>query len=103
MAVDASGNVYVADTFNSQIVEIGSAPSITSFSPASGPVGTVVTIFGTGFLGASKVKVNGVTATITKDTATKIKIMVPAGATTGNIKVVTRVGIVKTATVFTVT
>jgi hypothetical protein len=102
VAVDASGNVYVADTYNNRVV-VGPAPSITSFSPTSGPVGTVVTIKGTNLFGANKVKVNGVTATITKDTATKIKIKLSAGATTGKIKVTTPLGKAKTATVFTVT
>jgi len=37
------------------------------------------------------------------DTATKIKITVPIGATTGKIKVFTPLGKSKTATVFTVT
>jgi uncharacterized protein (TIGR03437 family) len=66
-------------------------------------VATVVTIEGTNLLGATKVTVNGVSATITKDTATRIKIVVPAGATTGKIKVVVPLGKVSTAAVFTVT
>jgi len=103
VAVDSSGNVYVADTGNSRIVEVPPTPSIASFSPASGPVGTVVTLRGVNFLGATKVTVNGVTATIKADTATKIKITVPAGATTGKIKVFTPLGKAKTANVFTVT
>ena len=79
------------------------APIITTFTPNRGPVGTVVTITGVNLSGATKVIVHGVTATITKDIATKIKIMVPAGATTGKIKVVTPGGTVKTGTFFTVT
>ena len=77
-------------------------PTITSFSPASGAVGTVVTIVGTNLSGATKVAFNGVKATITKNTATKIKVSVPLGATTGKIKVVTPGGKVTTATAFTV-
>jgi hypothetical protein len=46
---------------------------------------------------------NNSTATITKDTATKIKVKVRAGATTGKIKVSTPGGKAKSATVFTVT
>jgi hypothetical protein len=66
-------------------------------------VGTVVTIKGTGLSGATKVTFNGVKGTITTDTATKLKVKVPSGATTGKIKVVTPDGNVKTATAFTVT
>jgi len=79
------------------------SPTISSFIPTSGPVGTVVIIRGTNLAGATKVTVNGVTATINVDTATKIKITVPIGATTGKIKVFTPLGKSKTATVFTVT
>jgi hypothetical protein len=44
-----------------------------------------------------------VEGTITKDTATKLKVKVPSGAKTGKIKVATPGGKVKTATAFTVT
>ncbi len=78
------------------------SPTITSFSPHSGPVGTVVTIHGANLDGATKVTFNGVKGTITSDSATKIKVKVPAGATTGKIKVVASGGTVKTATAFAV-
>ena len=39
------------------------APTITSFSPAGGPVGTVVTITGTNFCGATQVLFNATLAT----------------------------------------
>ncbi len=75
-------------------------PTIVSFSPASGPAGTVVTIKGTNLDGASKVSFHGATETVTKDTTTTIKVTVPAGATTGRIIVVTHGGWARTATVF---
>ena len=78
-------------------------PTITGVSPTSGPVGTLVTIKGSDLDGATKVTVNGVSATATKDTATKVKITVPVGATTGKIKVFTPLGKATTATAFTVT
>jgi uncharacterized repeat protein (TIGR02543 family) len=78
-------------------------PTITTFTPTSGPVGTIVTIKGTNLSGATKVTFNGVKGTITKDTAMRLKVKVPSGATTGKIKVITPGGKVKTATVFTVT
>jgi hypothetical protein len=81
----------------------GSTPTITSFSPKSGPVGKVVTIKGTNLTGATKVTFNGKAATITSDTATKIKVKVPASATTGKIQVTTPDGKVKSASNFTVT
>jgi hypothetical protein len=88
---------------SSNAVTPGPPPTITSFSPTSGPVGTVVTIKGTNLSGATKVTFNGIAATITSDTATKIKVKVPAGATTGKIQVTTPDGKVKSASNFTVT
>jgi hypothetical protein len=77
-------------------------PTITSFSPTSGPVGTVITINGTNLEGAIKVTFKDLSGIITKDSDGKIKVKVPVGATTGKIKVVTPGGSVKTATVFSV-
>ena len=81
----------------------GAAPTITSFTPTAGPVGTTVTITGTNLTGATSVKFNGVTATITSNTATQIVTKVPTGATTGPITVTTPNGTATSATNFTVT
>jgi hypothetical protein len=78
-------------------------PTITSFSPASGPPGTVVTISGTNLAGATSVTFKGKPTAITKDTATKLKVKVPVGAKTGKIVVVTAGGSATTATKFKVT
>ena len=66
------------------------APAITSLNPASGPIGTAVTITGTNFgatQGTSTVKFSGTTATATSWSDTSIAVTVPAGATTGNVVV----------------
>jgi hypothetical protein len=81
----------------------GAAPTITSFTPTAGPVGTTVTITGTNLTGATSVKFNGVSATITSNTATQIVTKVPTGATTGPITVTTASGTATSATNFTVT
>jgi hypothetical protein len=81
----------------------GAAPTITSFVPTSGPVGTSVTITGTNLTGATSVKFNGVSATITSNTATQIVTKVPTGATTGPITLTTANGTATSATNFTVT
>jgi YVTN family beta-propeller protein len=99
-------DVWAANQVSSTVSEISieaTPPTITKFSPTSGPVGTVVTIKGKGLSGASKVTFNGVKGTVTKDTATLIKVKVPKGAKTGKIEVITPDGKVKTATAFTVT
>jgi hypothetical protein len=66
-------------------------------------VGTVVTIKGTHLAGATKVTFDGPHGTITKDTASTIKVTVPAQAQTGWVKVATPGGKVETAKAFTVT
>lgn len=62
-----------------------------------------MTIEGTNLEDLIKVLFKGTHATITKDTAIKIKVTVPTGATTGKIKVTTLGGKAKSATNFTVT
>jgi IPT/TIG domain len=87
------------------------APTITSFTPAFGPVGTSVTITGTNFSGTvsgvsfttSSVKFNTTSATTFHvDSATQITATVPTGATTGKISVTTPGGTIASATNFTV-
>ena len=65
-------------------------PVINALSSVSGPVGTEVTITGSGFTNAKGVTFNGVPATIPHkqaDSDTSITVTVPAGATTGRIGV----------------
>ncbi|MGH2518660.1 MAG: IPT/TIG domain-containing protein, partial [Chloroflexota bacterium] len=79
-------------------------PAISGFSPTSGPVGTVLTLTGTGFTGATSVRFNGTAATAyTVASATRITATVPAGATSGPISVTTPNGSATSAASFTVT
>ncbi|MGE3076519.1 MAG: IPT/TIG domain-containing protein [Dehalococcoidia bacterium] len=73
----------------------GSAPAITSISPASGPLagGTTVIITGTGFTGATGVTFGGVAAAITNTTSTSITVTSPAHtAGTVDVAVTTALG-----------
>lgn len=81
----------------------GTAPTISSFSPGSGAVGTSVTISGANFTGASAVRFNGTAASYTVNSASQITATVPSGATTGPISVVTASGTATSAGTFTVT
>lgn len=107
--IDAAGNgaTYNYDA-TGNLTQAGptAAVSIMQFTPSSGPVGTAVTIQGTGFktvAAQNTVKFNGVTATISgTPTVNKIIAIVPAAATTGPISVTTSTGSASAAP-FTVT
>ena len=79
-------------------------PKITSFTPATGPVGTSVTLTGTGLTGATAVTFfNNKPGTITANTATSVTATVPAGATSGTITITTPTGKATTTKKFGVT
>jgi len=77
-------------------------PTLTSFSPPSGPVGTPVTITGTGLTQATNVRFNGKSASFTATSDTQISTTVPTGATSGKIAVTTPGGSATSTTSFTV-
>ncbi len=77
-------------------------PTVTGFTPPNGPVGTTVTLTGTGLTQATKVTFNGTSATFTVNSDTQITTTVPTGATTGKIAVTTKGGTASTTTSFTV-
>jgi len=79
--------------------------SIISFSPDSGPVGTTVTISGTGFsliTGEDLVMFHGVAASVVGASVTQLVAVVPAGATSGQIDVSVPDGSAKSSAPFTV-
>ncbi|HSE15992.1 MAG TPA: IPT/TIG domain-containing protein [Pyrinomonadaceae bacterium] len=97
---DAAGNLLSTTRQNTNL------PSIIEFTPNSGPIGTTVTIYGTGFSSTpsqNTVKFNGATATVTSAAPTQIVTSVPAGATTGPITVNTPFGLATSSASFTVT
>ena len=70
-----------------QVQQALDAPTVTSFTPASGKAGTSVTVTGTGFLGVSAVRFNGTAAGLTVMSDTKLSAVVPDGATTGPLSI----------------
>ena len=80
------------------------APSITSFSPSSVPVGTVVTITGVGLDGVNAVRIGRKALTsVTGVSSTSVTAVIPAGATSGPLVVANSFGSDFSASSFTVT
>ncbi len=96
--VTGGGTVYTAS-----FTVLPPSPTITSFTPASGKSGVVVSVKGTNLLGAT-VTIGSTSVTVSAGaTATLLKFVIPAGATTGKINVTTAGGTVSSATNLTIT
>lgn len=78
-------------------------PAITSFSPASGPVGTSVIVSGNNLDLVTSASVNGIPAVVTSQNTSAIVMTVQPGSTTGRIRFDYAAGFVESATNFTVT
>lgn len=66
---------------------VGDSPSVYSFLPTGGPVGTEVTVQGAGFVGVQDVSFAGVAAAFVVDSPNQLRAIVPAGAIAGTIAV----------------
>ena len=87
IAAIGSGGCTGSQTY-SLTISNPACPSVTGVTPASGAIGSNVTINGTGFTGVSSVKFfNNVTATFTVVNDTTITATVPSGAASGPIKI----------------
>jgi YD repeat-containing protein len=97
---DAVGNIQSISRFTAAQV------SIITFSPESGPVGTAVTISGTGFSSTATqntVKFNGTAAVVSSATNSQLQVIVPTGATNGPISVTSPSGSATSTQTFAVT
>src|SRR5229473_943677 len=98
-AVTINDTAPTADAWNLSLVEIKPlvtvvAPSITSLTPASGPIGFSVTIAGSNFgatQGTSTVTFGGINAAVTSWSSTSIVTTVPGGVSWGAVPVVVTV------------
>jgi uncharacterized repeat protein (TIGR03803 family) len=78
-------------------------PMLKTFNPTSGPVGTAVTITGTGLTQTTTVTFGGVkTTSFTVNSDIQVTATVPAGAKTGTISITTKGGKATSKTKFTV-
>ena len=92
-AVDSLGTIYFAD--QAQVAKFSDSvlPHITGFTPNAVPAGSIVTISGNHFTGATGVTFNGVSATFTVNSSTQITATLPNGTTIGKIMVATQCGV----------
>ena len=90
-------------TSNSLSIPVFPTVSILNFNPASGTVGSVVTINGTNFSGVTNVSFNGVNAFFIIGSNSQITATVPPGATTGVISVTNICGTVNSSSAYSVT
>jgi len=79
---------------------VGLGPFVRTL-PTSGTVGTAVIILGTDLTGATSVSFNGTAATFTVVSPSEITAIVPAGATTGKVRVTTPSGTLSSNIPFT--
>ena len=84
-------------------ISYSQAPTITSFSPASGAVGTLVTIRGTNLNSTTALTIGGVAAILVSGSSDSIVGMVMPGATTSAVSMTTSGGSASGNTNFTIT
>jgi hypothetical protein len=108
VAADGSSVLYAYDAVGNIVSvkhDTATTLGVSGFIPASGPSGTTVTIFGSGFNTTATnntVNFNGVAATVSAATATTLTVTVPAAATTGVISVTNGAASATSATTFAV-
>lgn len=98
-----AGTAVSANAFTLLSPPAAPAPTIASFSPASGPPGTTVTVTGAHFSGATSVTLHGVAAVYNVLSPTQIQLVVPAGSSTGKLAVTTPAGTATSSTQYVVT
>ncbi len=82
---------------------LAQVPTITSFNPTSGLVGSLVTITGTNLNTPTGLTIGGVNAIAVSNTGTSLVAMVMPGASTGNIVITNTGGSASSSSNFTIT
>ena len=78
-------------------------PTISSFTPTNGTIGTLVTITGTNLTSSTTLSIGGVPAIVVSNTSTTLVGLIMPGATTGIISVTTSGGTTNSSSNFTIT
>ena len=103
VGLGASGNVSVITAGGTAVLAgfTFPPPVITSFSPSSGPVGTLVTITGANLGTPTAFTIGGTAAIVISNTGTTLVGMVMPGAVTGTLSLTTASGSVTSTGTFT--
>jgi hypothetical protein len=102
--INTAGSVQLSITTPGGTVSVpfkvlAKTPEIESLTPVEGKTGEQITVKGLFFTDVQSVSVNGTAvATYTVVSPTELKLTIPAGATTGKIKVTTSIGSVESST-----
>lgn len=85
MATTPGGeHIFLLTTAGLTIVDLDSVPlGIGSVTPTAGPVGSTVTVRGTGFVNGTSVTVSGITAAVSFVDPSTVKVTIPATAQNG--------------------
>jgi hypothetical protein len=106
-AGSAGGTVHVTAPGGSDTsagsVTIIPPPTVSSVSPGSGPLGTLVTITGTNLTGTVGVEIGHLVTVPTSVSATQVTFTIPPGAATGTITILNPAGSATGPGTFTVT
>jgi hypothetical protein len=102
VAVTTTGGSASSSSVFTVVTGATVAPSVSGVSPASGAVGTAVTLTGIHFTGVTAVTFGGVASAFTVASDTSITTTVPAGATTGTLAVTSPNGTWSSPSPFTV-
>jgi hypothetical protein len=94
-------SVFISVIIITSLTSVFAQPTITSFSPSSGSVGTLVTITGTNLETPTEFTIGGTAAIVISNTGTSLVGMVMPGSATGTISLTTAGGSVTSATTFT--
>jgi hypothetical protein len=92
-------NIIAICTF--VINSFAQAPTISSFTPSSGSIGTLVTITGTNLNNVDSIKIGGVSAVKISSTSTNLVAMVMPGSSNGVIYISNASGNVTSSNIFT--
>ena len=104
LTVASAGATSQTISLNGTVTTAAALPTIASFTPTSGPVGTTVTVTGTNFTAASGATLNNLAVSnFMVMSATSVMFNVPSNATSGVITVTTAAGTATSTGTFTVT